>query len=107
MSIPKQVEVNGWIHLTPYNSWTFTTNEDMSDYGYAMLMPYTINVEVPPGFDPTAQRIAALEKKREKLRREFQEEVMRVNEEISKLQAIGYVGPGATVIDPYDTDLPY
>lgn len=100
MSSLKKVEIKGWIHLTPYDQWTFSTSEDMTDYGYAMLMPYTISTEVPRGFDPTAQRIAALEKKRDALRKKFQEEVMKVNEEISKLQAISYAGPGATVIDP-------
>lgn len=98
MSIKRQVEIKGWIHLTPYDSWSFNTNEDMTDYGYAMLMPYTIVTEVPRGFDPTAQRIAALEKKRDALRKKFQEEVMKVNEEISKLQAIGY-NPNGQVID--------
>lgn len=102
MPIPKKVEIKGWIHLTPWNSWSFQTVDDMTDYGYALLMPYTIITDVPQGFDPTAQRIAALEKKRDALRRKFQEEVMKVNEEISKLQALSYVSPGSTVIDPND-----
>lgn len=100
MTAPKKVEIKGWIHLTPWDNFHFNTYEDMTDSGYTMVTPYTIIAEVPRDFDPTAQRIAALEKKRDALRKKFQEEIMRVNEEISKLQAIGF--STGTVIDPDD-----
>lgn len=50
----------------------------------------TVTVEVPDDFDPTGRQIAALEKNREELQRQFARAIAEVNERISKLQAITY-----------------
>jgi hypothetical protein len=49
-----------------------------------------IEIEVPESYDPTAQKIAALKKEKEKAQQEFFEKVSSINERISKLQALEY-----------------
>ncbi len=49
-----------------------------------------IEVEVPDSYDPRAQKIAALEKQRQKIMADYQKTVNEINERISKLQAIEY-----------------
>ena len=49
-----------------------------------------IEIEVPDNYDPTAQKIAALQKEKEKAQEEFSKKVASINERISKLQAIEY-----------------
>ena len=49
-----------------------------------------IEVDVPDSYDPTAQKIAALQKEKEKAQEEFSKKVASINERISKLQAIEY-----------------
>lgn len=49
-----------------------------------------IEIEVPDDFDPRAQKIAALEKHKQKVMADYQKTVTEINERISKLQAIEY-----------------
>ena len=49
-----------------------------------------IEIEVPDAYDPTAQKLAALQKEKEKAQAEFAQKVAKINERISKLQAIEY-----------------
>lgn len=49
-----------------------------------------IEIEVPDGFDPRAQQIAALEAQKRKAAADYQRTVNEINERISKLQAITY-----------------
>ena len=49
-----------------------------------------VEIEVPDNYDPTAQKIAALEKKKQKVMADYQKTVNEINERISKLQAIEY-----------------
>lgn len=49
-----------------------------------------IEIEVPDNYDPTAQKIAALQKEKEQAQEEFAQKVAQINERISKLQAIEY-----------------
>ena len=49
-----------------------------------------IEIEVPDNYDPTAQKIAALQKEKDKTQEEFSKKVASINERISKLQAIEY-----------------
>lgn len=49
-----------------------------------------VEFEVPENYDPTAQKIAALEKEKEESRRDFEKSVASINERISKLQALEY-----------------
>jgi hypothetical protein len=47
-----------------------------------------IEIEVPDNYDPRAQKIAALEKKKQKVMADYQKTVTEINERISKLQAL-------------------
>ena len=49
-----------------------------------------IELEIPDNYDPTAQKIAALQKEKEMAQQEFAKKVASINERISKLQAIEY-----------------
>jgi len=49
-----------------------------------------IEIDVPDAYDPRAQKIAALEKHKQKVMADYQNTVNEINERISKLQAIEY-----------------
>jgi hypothetical protein len=49
-----------------------------------------IEIEVPDNYDPRAQKVAALEKQKQKVMADYQRTVDQINERISKLQAIEY-----------------
>lgn len=49
-----------------------------------------IEIEVPDDYDPRAQKIAALEKHKQKIMADYQKTVTEINERISKLQALEY-----------------
>lgn len=49
-----------------------------------------IEIEVPDDYDPRAQKIAALEKQKQKVMADYQKTVTEINERISKLQALEY-----------------
>ena len=51
---------------------------------------HEIEIEVPDGYDPTAQKVAALQKEKQKAQEEFAKKVANINERISKLQALEY-----------------
>ena len=47
-----------------------------------------IEIEVPDNYDPRAQKIAALEKHKQKVMADFQKSVTDINRRISELQAL-------------------
>jgi hypothetical protein len=49
-----------------------------------------IEIEVPNDYDPTAQKVAALQKEKQKAQEDFAKKVASINERISKLQALEY-----------------
>lgn len=49
-----------------------------------------VEIEVPENYDPTAQKLAALQKEKEKAQEEFAQKVASINERISKLQALEF-----------------
>lgn len=49
-----------------------------------------IEIEVPDDYDPRAQKIAALEKHKQKVMADYQTTVDQINERISKLQALEF-----------------
>jgi hypothetical protein len=49
-----------------------------------------IEIEVPEGYDPTAQMIAALQAKKEKAMSDYNTMAMEIDIRISKLQALEY-----------------
>lgn len=63
---------------------------DMSSCGYVLVGKQPIEFEVPDDFNPVPVQVAMLEKEKEKAMKEFNERVFRINEQISKLQALTY-----------------
>jgi hypothetical protein len=49
-----------------------------------------VELHIPDEYDPRAQKIAALEKQKQKIMAEYQKSVTDINERISKLQALEY-----------------
>jgi hypothetical protein len=49
-----------------------------------------IEIDVPDDYDPRAQKIAALEKQKQKVMADYQKTVTEINDRISQLQAIEY-----------------
>jgi hypothetical protein len=49
-----------------------------------------IEIDVPDDYDPRAQKIAALERHKQKVMADYQKTVDQINERISKLQALEY-----------------
>ena len=49
-----------------------------------------IEIEVPDDYDPRAQKIAALEKHKQKVMADYHKTMMEINDRISNLQAIEY-----------------
>lgn len=100
-----KISIPGFIHAHPAHEWeegadvvdghrmTFSMFEDMSEYGHVTVCPHTLEFTMPEGWDPRAQQIEALKAQKEKLQREFSESVMRIDAQISRLQAIEYAPP--------------
>ena len=49
-----------------------------------------VEVEIPDNYDPRAQQVAALEKRKQKVMADYQTMVAEINNRISKLQALEY-----------------
>lgn len=49
-----------------------------------------IVLDIPDEYDPTVQKLAALQKEKEKAQEEFANKVANINERISKLQALEF-----------------
>ncbi len=62
--------------------------DDDEDRTY--IGPQEIEIDVPDNYDPRAQKIAALEKHKQKVMADYQKTVNEINDRISKLQAIEY-----------------
>lgn len=75
-----------------YDEYQFFTCE-MKEYGYATVMPYSIEVEIPDAFDPAAAQVALLEAEKQKARAEFQARITEIDRQIQSLLAIEHVEP--------------
>ena len=58
--------------------------------GYVLVGKQQIEFEVPDDFNPVPVQVAMLEAEKEKAMQEFNIRVARINEQISKLQALPY-----------------
>jgi hypothetical protein len=90
-----KIKTTIYIHYSQY-SWETTGGyavhsiklEDTEHRTY--VGEQEIEIEVPEDYDPRAQKIAALEKHKQKVMADYQKTVMEINERISNLQAIEY-----------------
>jgi hypothetical protein len=74
--------------------YNFKPNADYFQY-VTVVAEHTIEVEVPDDFNPVPGMVAALEEKKRLLRLKLAEELMVLDEQISKLQAIEYTAEAA------------
>ena len=90
-----KIKLTAHIHFIKY-SWEtegefqlFSVKLDDSDYR-TYVSDQEIEVDVPDGYDPRSQQIAALEKQKQKVMADFQKSVTEINDRISNLQALEY-----------------
>ena len=67
----------------------FSIKMDDDDYR-THVSQQEVEIDVPEDYDPRAQQVAALEKRKKKMMADFQKSVDQINERISKLQALEY-----------------
>lgn len=94
------ITLPGFIQAKPASEWddspnvidghemVFMLHKDMKDYGYVLVCPYTMTFELPEGWDPRAQQVEALKAKKEELKLEFAEAVMKIDRQINSLLAL-------------------
>jgi hypothetical protein len=92
------VTIPGFIQAKPAGEWdcgphivdghelVFMQHEDMKDYGYVLVCPYTMTFEMPEGWDPRAQQVEALQIKKA----QHVKAIVEIDGQISKLLAIEY-----------------
>jgi hypothetical protein len=76
-----------WEDEGTYQVYSFKANDDDAR---TFVCEQEIEIEVPDNYDPTAQKIAALEAQKAKAMSDFNNTVMNINARISKLQALEY-----------------
>lgn len=101
----KTIEIKGWIFAAPKGSWEgkglsyeFSTSDyekwakqgDPHFSKYVKVAEHTIVCEVRDDVDPTASMIRALEAQKEAARKEFNERVAHINNQIRDLQALTF-----------------
>lgn len=97
------VSIQGFIQAKPASDWDsspnvidghsmmFMTNNDMKEYGYVLVCPYTLTFEMPEGWDPRAQQVDALQIKKA----QHVAAIVEIDGQISKLLAIEYTSEAA------------
>jgi hypothetical protein len=64
---------------------------DMSSHGYVLVGSQEFEVSIPDDFNPVAQQLASLEKRKTALRLKLAEELMAIDRRMNELQAIAHV----------------
>lgn len=76
-----------WEEESTYEVFSFKAKDDADR---TFVCEQEIEIEVPDDYDPTAQRIAALEAQKAKAMSDFNKTVMEINTLISQLSALEY-----------------
>jgi hypothetical protein len=95
----KTITIKGHIFAEPAPAWALGSNAVIDGIRYRFsefadpteeraVCDYTLVFQLPESFDPVGAAVKDLEKKREKLRAEFQMALNEINDRIGKLQAI-------------------
>lgn len=89
---PKGHSIKGFIEYRPAayegaEEYSFHPVK-MSEYGYITVMPMVIDFDVPLAFDPRAQLVELLQKKRTEVLADFQKRLTEIDSQISKYTAI-------------------
>jgi len=91
------MKVKTTVHIF-YNQFSWQNEGDYTVYSCKLednesrtyVGEQEIEIEVPDDYDPRAQKIAALERYKQKVMADYQKTVTEINERISNLQAIEY-----------------
>lgn len=88
-----KIKTIAYIHFTKY-SWeeqgefgVDSTKLDDNEY-HTFVGEQEVEIEVPDNYDPRPQKIAALEKQKQKVMADYQKSVTEINHRISKLLAL-------------------
>ena len=76
-----------WDTEGTYQVFPFKANYDESR---TFVCEQEVEIEVPDNYDPTPQKIAALEAEKAKVMADYQKSVTEINTRINKLQALEY-----------------
>ena len=76
-----------WDNKGEFEALSFKADDD--DYR-TFVGEQEIEIEVPDDYDPQMQKIAALEKQKQKVMAEYQNTLTEINDRINKLQALEY-----------------
>ena len=80
-----------YVHLNKYDDKKYVVFDfDASDSGYVLVNKQVVTLDIPHNFDPTATKIALLQKEIQFAEKEFSERVTKLKEEISKLTALTF-----------------
>lgn len=116
----KQISIPGFITAMAAKSWekgdanvidgmafAFWPFEPVPVSGYVTVCQHTMTFDIPEGFDPRPQQIAALQAKEQKLRADFSKAVMEINAQIQSLQAIEHTSAAEPFTVDADDELPF
>ena len=87
-----KITIKGFIHRqNSYRyadgSWSFFSC-DMSEYGYILVMPYELTVDLPEDYDPVKAEVESLRKAQKAIRAELTRKGEMLEERIQSLLAI-------------------
>ena len=89
------VTVLGFVYEVDYGfgdkEYRVFSSNTLADNHYTLVGPFSLDYEIPAGFNPTAAKLAALDVEEQKLRAAFNTRICELQEKRSKLQAIEYV----------------
>jgi hypothetical protein len=71
-------------------NWTVYSFRTADTEDLTFVCEQDVEFDVPENYDPTAQKIAALEAAKEEAQAAFHKSIHQINEKISKLQALEY-----------------
>lgn len=88
------VTIEGYVYEVDYGcgekSYTLFSSQGMGSSYYTLIGPAEYPYTIPDDFNPTAQKIADLDRQREAVRSEFAAKIRELDEKLAKLQAIEY-----------------
>jgi hypothetical protein len=89
----KKVTISGYVYELDFGygdepSYRIFGSDTQGDEHYTLIGPVEVVYEIPDSFNPTAAKLAALEKEKQAVRAAYLAKVREIEERISKLQAL-------------------
>ncbi len=95
----KTITIEQHLHCQPANEWDknavngytlhLMSSPEMSEYGYTYIKPISTTVELPDDWNPAPDIVETLKEKKRELLVELQCKINAIDDQISKLTAIG------------------